>query len=331
MRHTYARRAGTIAAVLAVAIPLVACGEDGGSEASGSGEPSETEVVTHNEAGGGSDLFTRAIIEIMKDEDIISGNWPVANVPEGDSIGAMAYLVERQGSSDAIAQITPTWLVTPMTVDGEIPTLEDLTPIAELATEPMVVAVRADSPYENLQDFIDAAESDPNLVQVGGSTTATDSLTGTVLKQETGVDWKFLSFEDSGSRITAVLRGDADVMFGSPGDFTEQVRAGDMKVITVFGAEKIPLYEDAVTTDELGITPEVLPEQFRAIVGAPDMPQEAVDFYEQAFQELVESDGWASYAEENGAVTEYRDGEDFEVFLGEQRELYTTLIEQLGL
>ncbi|MDQ3223352.1 MAG: tripartite tricarboxylate transporter substrate-binding protein [Gemmatimonadota bacterium] len=331
MTHAYARRVGVTAALLSVAMPLAACGGDGGSGTSGSGEPSDTEMVTHNEAGGGSDLFTRAIIEIMKDEDIISGNWPVVNVPEGDSIGAMAYLVERQGSSDAIAQITPTWLVTPMTVDGEVPTVEDLTPIAEIVTEPMVVAVRADSPYENLQDFIDAAQSDPNLVQVGGSTTATDSLTGTVLKQETGVDWKFLSFEDSGSRITAVLRGDADVMFGSPGDFTEQVRAGDMRVITVFGPDRIPLYEDAVTTDELGITPEVLPEQFRAIVGAPDMPQEAVDFYRQVFSELVESDGWEAYAEENGAVTEYRDGEELETFLEEQRELYTTLIAELGL
>lgn len=328
------RSFAVIGTAICFSLPLAACDstgapakDDGGGEP---GAPQETEVVTHNAPGGGSDVFTRGIIEILRDEDIISTNWPVVNVPEGDSIGAMAYMVGKSGSDGTISQFTPTWLVTPLTVEGDVPTDEDLTPIAEISTEPMVVAAREDSPFETLADFIEAAQTDSDLVQVGGSTTATDSLTGTILKEETGADWKFLSFEDGGSRITAILRGDADVMFGSPGDFTEQVRAKKMKVITVFGADRIPLYEDAPTTDELGITLDVLPTQFRGILGAPDMPKEAVDYYAGVIEKLLDSEGWASYAEKNGLVNEYRTGDELTAFLDEQREVYATLLEQVG-
>lgn len=311
MKSTFGTRPWLATVVVACAALLAtSCGGDGeettpAEDDGGAAVPASTEVVTHNEPGGGSDVFIRGFIEVLRDEGIIEDNWPVRNVPEGDSIGAMAYMVGTSGGEGTISQITPTWIVTPLTVEDDAgPTLDDLTPIAELATEPIVVAARADSPYEDLTDFIEAASTESGLVQAGGSTTATDSLTGTILKEETGADWRFLSFEDGGSRITALLRGDADVMFGSPGDFTEQVRAGDLKVITVFGSERVPSYPDAPTTEELGIELDVLPIQFRAIMGAPDMPQAAVDYYADVMQQLVESDGWATYAERNGIITE---------------------------
>ncbi|MPZ96611.1 MAG: hypothetical protein GEU96_17285 [Propionibacteriales bacterium] len=103
-----------------------------------------------------------------------------------------------------------------------------------------------------------------------------------------------------------------------------------MKVITVFGADRIPLYEDAPTTDELGITLDVLPTQFRGILGAPDMPKEAVDYYAGVIEKLLDSEGWASYAEKNGLVNEYRTGDELTAFLDEQREVYATLLEQVG-
>ena len=70
------------------------------------------EVVTHNAVGGGSDVFTRQMIKVMYENDIIDSQWPVRNVPAGDSIGAMSYMVERAGNAGLIAQVTPTWIAT---------------------------------------------------------------------------------------------------------------------------------------------------------------------------------------------------------------------------
>ena len=76
-------------------------------------------------------------------------------------------------------------------------------------------------------------------MQSGGSSTANDALTRLVLQDTLDARWKFLSFEDTGARITALLRGDAAIMLGSASDFTEQVRAGQLRVIAVVGSGRL--------------------------------------------------------------------------------------------
>ena len=207
------------------------------------------EVVTHNAVGGGSDVFTRQMIKVMYENKIIDTQWPVRNVPAGDSIGAMSYMIERKGNAGLIAQVTPTWIATPMTVENAQVGLDQLTPITLVATEPQVIATSAKSPFNTFADFVDAAKKSPDtLVQSGGSSTANDALTRLVLQDTVGARWKFLSFEDTGSRITALLRGDANIMLGSAEDFAEQVKAGELKVIAVVGSERLEIFPDVSTT-----------------------------------------------------------------------------------
>lgn len=316
---------------------LTACGVNKGSsggaaEADAGKVPTRTEVVVHNAPGGGSDVFTRGLIKIMKQEGTIDRQWPVRNIPAGDGIGAMSFLKEKKGDPNEIAQMTPTWLVTPMTVENANVTVADLTPIAGLASEPQLVAVKAGSPYTSLKDFINAAKQKPGtLIQTGGSRTATDSLMGLALQKSAGAKWKFLSFEDTGSRITAILRGDADIMIGSAGDFAEQVRAGKLKVITVLGDKKLPTFPDAQTATEQGIDISSLPLQFRGIVGASDMPASAVAYYEDALKKTLQTDAWQKYADDEGLVTDFRAHEAYATYLDEQTKVLGDLLEQLGL
>jgi putative tricarboxylic transport membrane protein len=327
MRHKVATAAFTAMALL---VPVACSSASGGTEASG--EPKRVEVVCHNKPGGGSDEFIRGALKIMYDQKVISANWPVRNVPAGDGIGAMAYLAAQEGKDNAIATMTPTWVVTPMTVANSDVSIDDLTPIVGLVNEPTVVAVRADAPYDSLSDFVDAAKGAPNtLIQTGGSTTASDSLTGQALQKSTGGKWKFLSFEETGSRITALLRGDADMMLGSPGDFGEQVKAGKLKVITVLTDEKLPEFPDAPTARELDISTDELPLQFRGILGAPGMSEDAIAYYEGVFKKMLDTDAWKEHAKDQGLVTDYRDSKEFGAYLDTQRDVLGGLLEDLGL
>ncbi len=323
-------RLSTGLAVATAMATLAACGS--GSNTADDGTPTKPEVVTHNAVGGGSDVFTRQIIKVMSDNDVIDRQWPVRNVPAGDSIGAMSYMIEREGNPNIIAQMTPTWIATPMTVEDASVSVDQLTPIAMLATEPQVVAVKAGSPYTSLADFIDAAKAAPGtLVQSGGSSTANDALTRLVLQDTSQAEWKFLSFEDTGSRITALLRGDADIMMGSASDFSELVRAGDLEVISIIGSEGLDIFPDAGTSEEQGVDTTNVPVQFRAIVGVPGMSEEAVSYYQEALSEMVETDDWKTLTTDAGLVTDYRPGDEFESYLSEQTTIIGDLLDRLGL
>lgn len=322
---------------LSVVVMLLvsACGlQTGGSESdseSGSFQPSSTEFVVHTGPGGGSDLFVRDLIEMMRQEEIISENWPVRNEEAGEGAGAMSYLMSKNGETDTISAMTTTWLTTPLTIEGASVTVEDLTPIAGLIIEPEVMAVLSDSPYRSLKDFVEAAKEQPGeLIQVGGSTTEVGALNGATLQAEAGTDWQFLSFEEVGQRIAALLNGDADMMFGAVSDFASQVKAGKLEVIATISPEPSPVYPDAPTTKDQGFQSELVP-QVRGIMGPPEMPQEAVEYYQGVFEELLQTDSWQSYAEKNGLVTELRLGDEWGDFLGQENEVVKQKLEEVDL
>jgi putative tricarboxylic transport membrane protein len=312
-------------------VALAACGSGGGG-GGGGGKSGPVEVVTHNAVGGGSDVFTRQMIKVMYENKIIDTNWPVRNVPAGDSIGAMSYMVDRKGNAGLIAQVTPTWLATPMTVANAKVSLADLTPITLVATEPQVIVTNAKSPYNSFADFVNAAKAQPDtLVQAGGSSTANDALTRLVLQDTLGAKWKFLSFEDTGSRITALLRNDANIMLGSASDVAEQVKAGQLKVIAIVGDQRLDTFPDVTTTKEQGIDSSKVPVQFRAVMGAPDMPADAVQKYQDDLSKMVETDDWKTLTKDDGLVTQNLQDDKLTAYLTEQTDIVGGLLQGLGL
>lgn len=331
------RKARMRSASVLVLLMLVAsaCGlnedDSGGGSEGGGFQPDKPEFMVHTGPGGGSDIFVRDLIRLMRQEGIIESNWPVRNEEAGEGAGAMNHLLSNAGETEIISAMTTTWLTTPLTIEGASVTVEDLTPIAGLIIEPEVMAVTADSPYETLTDFVEDAKQNPGeLVQAGGSTTEVGALNGESLQAEAGTDWKFLSFEEVGQRIAALLNGDADMMFGSAQDFSSQVEAGKLKVIATISPNPSPVFPDAPTTQDEGFESELV-AQVRGIMGPPEMPQEAIEYYQGVFEETLQTDAWKEYAEKNGLVTELRLGEEWGDFLVEQNEKVKDALETADL
>lgn len=323
----------SVAALFAVA----GCAGGSGTQASsGEGDGSQgvevAEFITHSGPGGGSDVFSRDVAKMLQETGIVNSNIPVRNVEGGAAARALATMAGLAGSTDTVAAMTPTWLTTPLTTDASPVTVEDLTPLVQLITEPTVMAVRADSQYQSLQDFVDAAKQSPGqLVQVGGSTTSVDAISGAILQEAAGTEWQYLSFASGGERIAALLGGDADMMFGSPSDFEQQAKAGKIRVIAVIGDEPTNLFPDAPTLQQAGFPDVEVPQQFRGFVGPPDMSEEAVQGYAEMFRSLTETDAWASYMDEIGANTAYKPPQEYDKFLSEQTDTIRSRLDDLGL
>lgn len=167
-------------------------------------------------------------------------------------------------------------------------------------------------------------------MQAGGSTTEVGALNGKALATEADTSWEFLSFEEVGQRIAALLNGDADMMFGSAQDFTAQVEAGKLKVIASISPEPSPIFPEVPTTADEGFDTELVP-QIRGIMAPPDMPEDALVYYHDVFKDLVKTQSWKDYAKKNGIVTNFLVGKKWEQFLNEQEELVTQKLDEVGL
>ncbi len=184
----------------------------------------QIETVVHTGPGGGSDLFARAIAELLQKEKLISQRMQVVNKSGGGSAVAMSYLAEKKGETHTIGFFTGVWVTNPLTTAEATVTMKDLTPIVRLVLEPAVIAVKADSPYKTMKDFIEAAKKSPNqLRQSGGSVTSRDNLMRMLIQKATGTQWTFISFPSGGERLSNLLGGHVQMMVIEPQEAGGQI------------------------------------------------------------------------------------------------------------
>ena len=287
------------------------------------------EFVVHTAAGGGMDRAGRAWIDILQKEKLIEETWTVNNQSGGSGAKAMAYLFNQKGKTNVIAGMTTTWLATPLESSEVQNSYKDFTPVARMVTEKLVAAVRADSPYKDLNDFIAAAKAQPGkLNQTGGSVTAIEALCKAVIEKETGAKWNYLSFPGGGERIAALLGGTAQIMFSDPAEFSEQVRAGRLKVIATIGQERSSLYKDAKTLTEHGIRGDV-PTQSRGVLAPPGTAPEVVAYYAGVLKRLTDTTAFKAWVAEGDLQTAYLAGADFGKFLEAESTKLAALIKEV--
>jgi putative tricarboxylic transport membrane protein len=283
------------------------------------------EIAVHAGPGSGNDVFARALIQVIEQNDLSPVRIQVANKPGGGSTTASAYLASQAGDTDTIGVFTNIWITDPLVSAEATNTLTSMTPIALVIREPGLVAVRADSPYETLQDFIDAALAEPGaLSQSGGSVLARENIIRQLIQQATGAQWQFISFPSGGERLAALLGGHVDMMIVEPAEASEQVRSGAMRVIAQVSDERLPGFPDVPTVTEAGIEIPTLP-QIRGIVGPPDMPEEAVAYYSDLIRQATETEQWQAYVAENGFEAAFATPEETTAFI----EAYTDQLREI--
>jgi putative tricarboxylic transport membrane protein len=294
-------------------------------------KPSKSvEVVVHTGPGGGSDLFARAIAELLQKEKLVSQRLQVVNKSGGGSAVAMSYLAEKKGETHTIGFFTGVWVTNPLTTAEANVTLKDLTPIARLVLEPAVIVVKADSPYKNMKDFVEAAKKSPNqLRQSGGSVTSRDNLVRLLIQKATGTQWTFISFPSGGERLSNLLGGHVQMMVIEPQEAGEQIRAGNLRVIASLTEKRLASLPDVPTIKEQGIDVPLIP-QARGVVAPPAAPREVVQYWEGVFDRFVKTATWKQYVEQNQFEDGYLKGPPLSKFFDDLTVQMRDVLKEAG-
>src|SRR5262245_19624585 len=283
------------------------------------------ELVVHTGPGGGSDVLARALAVMAEREKLLPVRILVVNKPGGNSAVAAAYLAEKRGDPNTIGLFTGVWLQTPLVSAEAKVTLRDLTPVARLVLEPAVIAVKADSPYKTLADFIDAPKQIPGaLKQSGGSNTSLDNVVRLLLQKSTGARWAFISFPGGGERIAALIGGHVDIMVIEPEEAGEHIRAGNMRVLAQISEHRLPGFPNVPTLKEAGFDVPVVP-QVRGMVAHPGIPAANVEYWEDFCRRLTRTPSWQKYIADNQFENGYQNSADlakfYDEFTGRMRDI----------
>ena len=288
------------------------------------------ELVVHGGPGSGNDVMARQLTTIIEQEKLSPVRIQVANRVGGGSTTASAYMASKKGDPNTIAVFTIVWVTDPLTQEAATNRLVGLSPITRLIEEPALIVVRADAPYKTLKDFVDAAKAKPGaLKQSGGSITSRDNILRQLIMKQTGANWVFVPFPGGGERIAAILGGHTDIMITDPSEAGEQVRAGKLKVLAQVGQSRLDTFKDVPTLKEAGFAFQDIP-QTRGIVGPPDMPKEAVAYWEGFFEKVRKTAGWKKFLADNQLLNVDEKSDASKAFLGTYENMLRDVLKDAG-
>jgi len=288
------------------------------------------EYAVHSSPGGNSDRMSRLVSDIVKQEKILRQPLVVLNKPGAGGGAVMGYVFERKRNPYLIMNV-PLGNFIGTTLLEKLPyDINSFTPIANMAIDGSVLAVRSNSPFKTVDDLIAEAKKKPKeLIQGGSSFTSARSLTGKSMQKVKGVQWNFISFKTEAEALINVLSGNVHFAITSPGIVLDHVRAGRMRVLLADAPSRYPQFKDAPTIKETGMgEPLVI---YHGILGSPLMPDYAVKKLETAFMKVTESDRFKKFREDEVLQPGWIPTAEYTKLLKEETDRLKALLSELNL
>jgi tripartite-type tricarboxylate transporter receptor subunit TctC len=192
-------------------------------------------------------------------------------------------------------------------------TRDDFIPIARFIADPMVLVVNDQQPHKTLKEFVDDARKRPNeLIFSSSGLYGALHLPTALFMKAAGIQMKHLPTAGGGPALTAILGNNSQVLVSSIAASSGQMKAGKLRPLACFGAERAPALPDVPTMKELGYNVE-----FYLWVGlfAPkSTPGPIVTFWRDAARQAAANEQFKAAMKNLGQDVAYLDQADFKAF-----------------
>lgn len=289
------------------------------------------EFVVPYSAGGGSDVNARMLVDTIRKNDLVDQNIMVLNKPGGSGAVGNTYTFSKKGDGHVIQTFNSGQMMSTISNDAAVK-LENLTPLGTLALDTLMLVVSADGGAATYADLVAEAKAEPQSVTVGGAARGSeDNLVFTMLNDSADIELQYVPFEGGGEILAALLGGHIDAAIANPSEVGSQVEAGRVKVLGTFSEERLgEPFSDVPTFIEQGY-PEVSFTMFRGYAGPPEMPEEAVAYWNDVLKKASETEQWKNeYVAQSGLIDRYMDAAESKTFYMQEEKKYRALLEAAG-
>ena len=321
------RSAALFAALVAAALP--------GVPAQAAWEPTKPiEFVVPAGTGGGADQMARLVAGIVEKHKLSPRPMIVVNKSGGAGAEGFLQVKGKKGDAHTIIITLSNLFTTPLHT-GVPFNWKDLTPIARLALDEFILWVNAETPYKTAKEYIAAVKerSGGDRMKMGGTGSAQEDQILTIqLEQATGGKFTYVPFKGGGEVCVNLVGKHVDSTVNNPIECVSHWKAGRVRPLAVFDTARISTAEwkDIPTVKEaLGADISYL--MLRGIFGAPDMPKDAVEWYQGMLKKVYETPEFKDYLSKGALKPAWETGPEFVKWLGGAEELHRELMTKGGL
>ncbi|GAA2189181.1 tripartite tricarboxylate transporter substrate binding protein TctC [Leucobacter alluvii] len=324
VRRTVLRVIG--GAIAACAVGVAAFGSISSASA-GSDIHSSLTIVAPAAAGGGWDTVAREMQQAQRANGL-STNVQVVNMPGAGGTIALGNLSTLEGEANTML-VGGTGLLAATIQYGSDATLDDVTSLAVVFEEYDVIVVPADSPYETLDDLVEAWRDDPKSIPwTGGG--SFDQLVVTDLALAAGIEpteTTYISSDGGGEAVAALLNGTAQAATGGYPDNIDQIESGRLRALAIVAEEPIEGI-DIPTAREQGY--DITLANWRMLAAPAGLTEEETSGLGELVADTLATPEWAAAVERYHWTEQVITGDDLDAFLAEERDRIARLYEEMG-
>ncbi len=264
--------------------------------------------------GGGTDTAARVVSKYVKPylkQRLVIKNKPGA----GGQIGFTSLsTANNDGYTIGFINIPSIFLVKELRKNVKY-NISDFETIANIQLDPVVLAVKADSPFKTFADFLEAAKK--RTLNIGGDGPQSNNQLQLLIAQDKiGFKTNFVPYNGSGPSITATLGGQIDASVPSATSASNHVNNGRLRVLAVF-ADKPYEYLPGVPTisQASGVNVPSIGAALRGIAAPKNISATQKKFLENAFGNMMKDKEFLLYAKKTNLPLQYMNSIEFDTYL----------------
>lgn len=166
---------------------------------------------------------------------------------------------------------------------------KDFTPIALVASAPLVIAVPANSNIKTLADLIKEAKAKPDFIAFGTAGNGTPGhLTGALFETATKTKLKHIPYKGSAPAVTDLLGGQIPLMFDPIQSVLPHIQSGKLIALAVTSKTRSPLLPNVPTVAESGY-PNFESTAWWAVFGPAKLPENVTNTLTTQVQKIASS------------------------------------------
>lgn len=312
-------RAATAALLMTVAVPATAA-----------------ECIAPANPGGGWDFTCRQIGRIMTELGLLPNMVQVTNLNGAGGGVAYTQVVSKRGSDPELFVAASSSTTTRLAQNAFAgATADQVRWVGSIAGDPGVIVVAKDSPFQSLNDLVEAVKADPSSVAFAGGSAVGgyDHLKVLMMLDATGFEdlrqIKYIGLDGGADAITQTVGGFAQAMTGDLSEITGFIKSGDVRPIAVLSETRVAGFDDVPTAKEQGV--DSVSMNWRGVYVPKDISDEDYQKWVDMLKQVGESDQWKQVMTENGLESYALFGDEFETFVNENIAQVQDISREIGL
>jgi putative tricarboxylic transport membrane protein len=315
--------------ILALTLALVAVA----LPAKAAWEPTKPiEFVIPAGTGGGADQMARLIQGVAEKHKLSPRPLIVVNKSGGAGAEGFLHVKGKKGDAHTIIITLSNLFTTPLHT-GVPFNWKDLTPVARLALDRFILWVNAETPYKTAPEYLEAVKKNAGAMKMGGTGSAQEDQIITILvEQAQGAKFTYVPFKGGGEVCNNLVGKHVDSTVNNPAECVSNWKAGRVRPLAVFDPERIPEAEwkDIPTVKE-ALGADIQYQMLRGIFGAPDMPKEAVEWYQGFLKKVFDAPEFQDYLKKGALKAAFTTGPEYVKWLEGAEQLHKDLMTKGGL